>query len=188
MRLDPIKNIALEIDHGMQYLSIALGQNSKFNSEYLAIAYGKMLEAKELLVSYSFSYSHHDGYWESNIPSSPHVEDDLFCCSKDEINVDNKLEPYIHIKFLRLGSKELCSKLKQIISDNPKDDNLLLLQNSFICLQIAYIWLREELLVLKSKNPKRHSSPSTQSEREVYDTDKIVEKRLKKKLKKTDNG
>ncbi len=183
MILDSVKNIAFEIDHGMQYLSKALGSSSKFNSEYLAIAYGKMLEAKELLVSYIFLNDHYDGYWESNIPSSLYIEDDLFSCLEEEINVDKKLEAYVHVKFLRLGSKELCSKLKEIISDRQKDDNVYILQNSFVCLQIAYIWLREELLVIKAKNPKKHSSPSTPSEREVYDTGKIIEKRTKKKLK-----
>jgi len=178
-KIETIRDLIFEIDHGKTYLVKSMARkDGNFASEKLAIAYGKMLEAKELLVSYLFGSTCYDSYWESNIPSSAYIEDDEYSVHDNEVSVDKKLDPYIHIKFLRLGTKELASKLK-IIYDGCKDEKeAVFMRGALISLQIAYIWLREELLALKSKNPKKHSSPATKQELEAASTDKIIEERL----------
>jgi len=184
MEIQKIKNLIIEIEHGKTYLVNACSNNhGKFASERLAIAYGKMLEAKELLVCYLFDNSCYDSYWESNIPSSPYIEDDDYEVHVNEVIVNKKHDPYIHVKFLRLGTKELSSKLKQIIQDERSDPGLHFIKASLISLQIAYIWLREELLWMKSKNPAKHGTPATKEELEAASTDQIIEKRLTKKEK-----
>jgi len=184
INIKTLENLIIEIEHGKNYLAKALARHDgNFASERLAIAYGKMLEAKELLVCYHFNESCYDSYWESNIPSSAFIEDDTYSLHDNEVSVDKKLDPYIHVKFLRLGTKELSSKLSTLIKDHSRDENMHFIKSSLISLQIAYIWLREELLWLKSKNPAKHSSPATKEELEAAITNEKIEKRLTKKQK-----
>lgn len=175
-----IDDMSMEVDYGMQYMMKSLHNGQSFNSEYLSIAYSKMFECRELLISWLDFTDDFRRYADSDDPSNDYVEPRDAVVDPEFVNVEKGKEKHIHLKYLRKGTSEISKKLIDLVLEHNSVENVHLLQASSVSLEKAYIWLREELLLLKNKYPKTHSTQPTKESRVVSKVDEIIENRTKK--------
>jgi len=173
-----LTDIKLEIDYGMQYLLKACTEKDGLLPNNLATAYERMFEAKELIGSYIMKVSRYNDYWESDNSGSLHIESSLDTNDPDDVNIYARYDKVKHIKFMREGTKSIRCKLQAITNKPLEADAGHFITGAVISLEIAYIWLRQELLLIKEKAPERHSKPSTKEEIEVSRTEELINKRL----------
>ena len=181
--VDRINDISLEVDYGMQYMIGSLHDGRTFHSEYMSIAYGKMFECRELLSSWVDITSGSRRYPHSDDPTNDYVEPRDVIVDPEFVSIDKGVEKHIHLKYLRNGTSELSRKLTELIREANMVEDVHLLHSAGSSLEIAYIWLREELIELKRKYPNVHSKLPTKESSGANKVDKIIEDRVKKSKK-----